>query len=366
MESIASTCDVFNTLNLTAVERGVLSALFYNFFDRVVIVCVQPVIVALGLLTNGSFLFVVARVPRMWTVTNLYLVQLAVADVMFLVLTETQRIVYFQASPLILDMSVVGFAGSVTLYFFVQFLHTATMILVTVVALEKYFAIFKPFLLRASWVRGNRKRAVKMSIGTWILAALLVSLVGPWHNGFVLTCIVWPEYSSFDGVPDRVYTLKDNSEDMSTYELVTMPQRDSLVYTITFIVIASVNSVVFVRIIRALKLRVVPIGQQNAVLEARITRTRNQVTWMLVINGVLFFVLMAPSKIYALARTISRGSGHEVLDNLQRSYVTNTFSILTYLNSAVNPIIYSAVSLRYRRACRRAFTVRQRRITFLK
>ncbi|XP_038057703.1 thyrotropin-releasing hormone receptor-like [Patiria miniata] len=358
-------CDDGNTLNFSAGEDGQPNALIYNTFDRVVIVCVLPVIVALGLFTNVSFLFVVARVPRMRTVTNLYLVQLAASDLLFLVLTEIQKLVYYSASPLTMDMSVAGYAGSVALYFVVQLVHTETMILVSVVALEKYFAIFKPLHFRAHWSQGNRSRAIKMSIGTWVLSAVVVITVGPWVSDFRLTCIVWPEYSEFDGIPDRMYTLKVISEVVTTYELVTVHQRDSLWYTITFVIIASANSVLFVRIVRALNMRVMPIGPQNAVLEARITRTRNQVAWMLVVNGVIFFVLMAPRKFYDLARTISMNTGHDLLGYRPRSYILNAFSILTYLNSAVNPMVYSVVSLRYRRAFRRAFTFQQRKTTFL-
>ena len=91
-------CTKNNTLNFTSNGEDA-RALFYNVFDKIIILCILPVIVAFGLGTNASFLFVVARVPRMQTMTNLYLVQLALADLLFLLLTVSENIDLLQCIP---------------------------------------------------------------------------------------------------------------------------------------------------------------------------------------------------------------------------------------------------------------------------
>ncbi|XP_071807697.1 thyrotropin-releasing hormone receptor-like [Asterias amurensis] len=351
-------CTETGTLNFSTNDADAL-ALFYNEFDKIIVVCILPIIAAFGVGTNLSFIFVVARVARMRTMTNLYLVQLAVADLLFLLLTLSETLIYYGASPLRLDMTVTGFVGSVTFYSLRGTVHAASMMLVTVVALEKYYAIYRPLHYQAHWCPGNRKRAIKMSVGVWVLSVVAVGIVGPWLSEYVLTCITWPEHKSeFKIVPNHVYTLNVDTSSMTAFELLTDPHSDPLWYTITFLAVALVNAVLFARIVRALNVRVVPFRPENAMLEARILRTRNQVAWMLVINGAVFFVLLAPRKIFAFVCAITLMSNRRLLGHVERGYILNVFRIMTYLNSVVNPIVYSAVSPRYRTAFRRAFKLK--------
>ena len=52
--------------------------------DAVIILFVYPVIILFGLLANFTFLLTIYRVREMRTVTNFYLANLAVSDIMFI------------------------------------------------------------------------------------------------------------------------------------------------------------------------------------------------------------------------------------------------------------------------------------------
>ncbi len=58
----------------------------------------------------------------------------------------------------------------------------------------------------------------------------------------------------------------------------------------------AVNSVLFVRVMRAMNDRLGVIGRQAAGVRKNL-EVRNQIARMLVINGVIFFVLMPPYKL---------------------------------------------------------------------
>ena len=75
-----SPCD---TLVVVDTEEQV-ELYVYTPLEKIVNTYILPVIMAVGLLTNIAFLFVVARVHRMRTVVNVYLVSLAFADILFL------------------------------------------------------------------------------------------------------------------------------------------------------------------------------------------------------------------------------------------------------------------------------------------
>ena len=81
---------------------------------------------------------------------------------------------------------------------------------------------------------------------------------------------------------------------------------------------------------------------------------------MLVVNGVAFFVLLAPFELGSLFQLIASLRGGEnyiylIRNGTARSYLMLLARIMSYSNAAINPLIYTAMCRRYRDAFKQAF-----------
>ena len=197
MNTAKESCTPNHTvLNLTDIE--VLNSVIYTPTDWYIYMIVYPCILIFGTTTNLSFLFVVIRVPYMRNITNFYLCNLAIADLLYLQVTLVGRITKFIRSPL-------RFVNdSTVLCTLEQYVFSATFIasthLVSLVTLERYIAVCHP--LKYYLVKGW-KRTWQLTSLTWIFAAV---------TGF----------SSF--LYQRYYITKiENCYSLSTYANETEP-----------------------------------------------------------------------------------------------------------------------------------------------
>ncbi|GLH07667.1 RYamide receptor, partial [Gryllus bimaculatus] len=174
---------------ICVIEDGLASP----YFQAAVYVCYVSVLL-LALLGNGLVCYVVYASPRMWTVTNYFIVNLAVGDVLLTLLCVPFSFV----ATLLLQHWPFGPELCRTVSF-----SQATSVLVSAytlvaISLDRYVAIRWPLRPRLS------KRHAKAVIGAvWLVAvltaapiALLSTLTQPseWHAhcGFFVCEEVWP------------------------------------------------------------------------------------------------------------------------------------------------------------------------------
>ena len=86
---------------------------------------------------------------------------------------------------------------------------------------------------------------------------------------------------------------------------------------------------------------------------------RNQVATMLIVNNVAFFLLLGPLHVHNIISIIEEHLGYHLISNYQSYTFHNIGKVITVSNSAINPIIYSAVNRRYREAFTRCFGCRK-------
>ena len=99
MNSTKEECTPNNTvLNLTVDET--LYSTIYTPVEWYIYMIVCPCFLIFGTTTNLSFLFVVIRVPYMRNITNFYLCNLAIADLLYLVITVVGQMTKYIRSPI--------------------------------------------------------------------------------------------------------------------------------------------------------------------------------------------------------------------------------------------------------------------------
>ena len=103
-----------------------------------------PAITILGVVLNSAFLYVIFRVEQMRTITNRYLANLAVADILFLVSAIGPKLLQYATSPFQLDDSHLGPFGCVAVYFLIDTAYFSSLCFITLTSLDKFVALCRP------------------------------------------------------------------------------------------------------------------------------------------------------------------------------------------------------------------------------
>ena len=325
---------------LHSYPDSVIEPLLYTPADKMLLSKIFPVIFAIGLVTNFAFLFTIYRVREMRTTTNFYLANLAIADLTLIISkgvvlvykfiwsSDLDRGVPFKSAP-----ACAATNGSVYVGYY------ASICLVTMVSIERFLAICHPLKHRMT---NSKWHAIKMVTGAWLIGISLAALISPTFGKLTIYCIVWPEkYQHLPKVLGICSHVKDVFINLS-----------SLVEFIPFTVAISVNSILYFMIILRLSQRNITKGEKESYQAVKV---RNSVARMLILNGIIFFLCLAPFQFHQMYYFVVRLTGKNNLDHQNLQILAWVGRCLDLVNSAVNPIIYSATNARYRKAFLTAF-----------
>ncbi|XP_038062260.1 neuromedin-U receptor 2-like [Patiria miniata] len=330
-------CDPEYTYVLTPTNA---SKFMYTDVQKITASYILPCILFIGLLGNSAFLFVLARVRSMRTVTNFYLANLAVADMVFLTIVVTSRV--YPLAVYGVPNEVLGVGGCVADILFRYIFHFAGLLLITFMSLERYIAVCHPLRHR---IISGRSCTAKLVLACWLTSSALAALLIPSSMVFKLYCVQWPEenplpYQNFPEVIGACWGL----DQPWAIPLLHLTQ------TIPFFVAFFGNAYFYARIVFKLHKRDSSSDRQ------RIIRTRNHVALMLVANGTVFFLTVTAFEVTSLILFVQKFIDDFVIIPFDiRINLFEANRVLLYLNSAVNPIVYTLTNARYRRAFRRAF-----------
>ncbi|XP_038059908.1 orexin receptor type 1-like [Patiria miniata] len=325
------------------------STYLINPGSRAIALGVQILALIIGVPGNVSFLVAVARVAYMKTITNIFLVNLAIADIIFLFFTIVSYLLYLPAPVRSHIHSLLNLSCSVSfaIPFLTYFTSVATVCLVSA---ERYHAICRPLKHLAV---NTKRRAVKLVLGTWCVGLAFTCLAVLQYADPVRICVTWPsggnDTEKFADLPDIIgFCLP-----LAPWALVV----GNLASSVPFMIALVGNAFMYIQIIRTLGNRHITNTDEQDESVSRARLVRNQVARMLVINGTVFFICQFPYACinFVYISGLAKGMSFLQVNDLQNSLRVFSHSLL-FLNSAINPIIYCAVCPSYRRAVRTAFT----------
>ena len=317
------------------------SDLFYTTGQTFLILVLYPFVAAFGFIGNTALMVVLVYVREMHTITNFYLGNLAFSNLMTLFLTMTRYIRQFYGSLGFVKAENIG--SGVWCILDKDLAHVfflASFGFVTLVSLERFFAVCCPIKYRNS---NSKTRAIKYVTFTWILATITAGVIAPTWWKVTKFCVVWDSQEGNESV--TVYSYCDAAGP-------AFSKLHALIESMYFFVTFGISATCYIMIIIRMRKRQIPGVSTDVQLQAK--TTRNQVTRMVVLNGLVYFLCQVPFQIYNLYIY----SNSNILSKNEEENLAWAARLLEGVNASVNPIIYTAANSKYRRAFHQTFLQR--------
>ena len=316
----------------------------YSYGQSVIISTLLPLILTFGVIGNVSFIFVSIKIKYMHTVTNKYLVNLALADIIFLLSAIGPKIWRYVKSPLNGDDSPMGAFGCVWTFFLSDAAYFASLAFTTFVSCDRYLAVCHPQNRACGTIRFSSKQLI---ISAWLVSCLLAASLTPGNSHLVFYCYKWAPVAPYTKWPSTIRYCLPTKDWMVSYSLglQTVPFFTSLI----------LNFIFYLYIIRGLNGSIKRLSRKG-LQKNRDTRVRNQVAKMLVLNGIVFFCCHSPFEFISLFYMIASARNEFIIKNINiQRYITLSARILSYISAVIDPLIYTAMCERYIQAFKHAF-----------
>ncbi|KAM9006678.1 galanin receptor type 2 [Sarcophilus harrisii] len=279
---------------------------------------IVPVLFALiflvGTVGNSLVLAVLLRSGQMNSTTNLFILNLGVADLCFIVCC-----VPFQATIYTLDGWVFGALLCKAVHFLIFLTMYASSFTLATVSLDRYLAICYP--LHSRELRTPR-------------------------NGLAAIGLIWTLALIFSGPYLSYYSQSELANLTVCHPAWSAQQRrtmDVCTFVFSYLLPVLVLSLTYIRTLRYLWRTVDPVATLSIS-----KRSKRKVTRMIVIVATLFCLCWLPHH----ALILSVWFGHFPLT--RANYVLRILShLVSYANSCVNPIVYALVSKHFRKGFRK-------------
>ncbi|XP_032511518.1 neuropeptide FF receptor 1-like [Danaus plexippus] len=310
---------------------------FYN--PDVVIIVLYVVVLTTSLSANTLLIFIVIKFQYMRSVTNIFLVNLSVADLLVTLFCMPVQIAK--------SVTLLWYFGEVmckTVNFLQGVAVASSVFTITAMSVDRYLAITQS--LRQPWMP-SRRGACSLLATLWfislaIFAPLLavaavereeVPILARNKNGSV-----WLESSiefCTEKWPDSI-----RKELFGTFSFI-------LVYAIPGCIVVVSYSLMGRRLCSVLPPFDQTEGSANSQQRLRLVRERKRVAWILLLLAVLFALCWLPYNILQLLIDVNAVQVDSV------ALVLPYTLLLGHTNSAINPIVYCLMTRNFRRSLRK-------------
>ncbi|XP_013780061.1 thyrotropin-releasing hormone receptor-like [Limulus polyphemus] len=310
---------------------------YYSLYYRIIGTVFQGFIFVIGVLGNIMVVLVVLRTRSMHSPTNCYLVSLSIADLMVLISSVPNEILsYFLLS----DEWIWGRVGC-ALFIFLQYLGiNASSLSITAFTVERYIAICHP--MRAQMVC-TVSRAKKIIVGVWVFACLYCF---PW---FFLTKIEPIFYKGYSNRETCTFAL-------SRKHYLGYFFSDLVLFYVFPLLLSCVLYSLIARILFSNEIPKNPGNNTSRSSDSKRTSSMNarvQVVKMLAVVVAVFATLWVPYRVLVVYNSFAK-------QRYMEPWFLMFCKTMIFINSAINPILYNAMSVKFRRAFARMLSCGQR------
>ncbi|TRY96442.1 hypothetical protein DNTS_021468 [Danionella cerebrum] len=274
------------------------------------------VVFVVGLTGNSLAIFVVLRYTKMKTVTNMYILNLAVADELYILglpfLTAHNVLSYWPFGNFLCRILMWGDSIS-------QFTSTFCL---TVMSIDRYMAVVHP-IRSSKWRRPSVAKVINSLV--WALSCLLTLPV-------IIYCDVQPE--------------------LNTCNLSWPEPRD--VWSTAFILYTAILGFFCPLLVICMCYLLIVIKVKSAGARAGLKRRRSEkkVTRMVVIIVVVFVMCWLPFFLLNIVNLVSTLPESSVVAGVYFLTV-----ILTYVNSCANPLLYGFLSENFKQSFQKVLCI---------
>ena len=226
--------------------------------------------------------------------------------------------------------------------------YFTSVFLVILVTFERYLAICHPLTHR--FVKGT-SRTARMTAAAWIFA-LVMACVGLDAHETEKICIDWPDSDDYKRMASHFIACKFNTNCSWCWQ--TLAVLDFSQFTFAVIVCMFMYG----RIIYILAVRSDGFQSEHdsdKQTTSMMFRARNQIARMLILNGTVFFLCLAPFEVLNLDLFFYWWAGFRLFGAEEKRYILWFGRIVMLLKSAINPLLYNVSNGRYRNAFTEAF-----------
>ena len=317
----------------------------YSMISWILILIFIPLVIAFGICSNFAFIYVVYRIEAMRTITNIFLVNLAIADSSLLIVAFAKYIASYVNSPVYdFGFSFDNAYGCITSNFLMYLCYYASLWTVTLVSVERYLGI-----CHSLWhmsIRSTR-RTVYLVLASWLVSALFASPIIPHAIRVKQNCVISLDtHEILERIPVCVWECESCKIVLYSTDLIQ------------FLAALIVNIVLYSLIVRQLtKTAILNEGMElrsNNVKEGGHSRRRNTVARMLVVHCIVFFTCLMPFSVNNVDN-LAYYFGWFKTSDIMETTVAWIARVLFLLNSTLNSLIYNATNPRYRSAFKEAF-----------
>ncbi|XP_011057535.1 PREDICTED: growth hormone secretagogue receptor type 1 isoform X1 [Acromyrmex echinatior] len=280
------------------------------------------IVMILGIVGNLMVPLVVLRGKDMRNSTNIFLVNLSVADLCVLVICTPTVLIEINSGPQIWPL---GEHMCKAVPFVELTVAHASVLTILAISFERYYAICEP--LRAGYVC-TKARATFLCFLAWVAAALCTSPI--------LLMVTYEIEENIDGTYIPTCTTPASTTWMTGFILTTI--------FVFFVIPLLILIVLYTVIARHLMANpAISRGPANNLL-----KYRKQVVMMLATVVLCFFLCLLPFK--ALTLWIIIVPPKMVVSLGIEGYYSLLYfcRVMLYLNSAINPILYNLMSTKFR------------------
>ncbi|XP_072760483.1 growth hormone secretagogue receptor type 1 isoform X3 [Anoplolepis gracilipes] len=300
------------------------------------------IVMVLGIIGNLMVPLVVLRGKDMRNSTNIFLVNLSVADLCVLVICTPTVLIEVNSGPQIWPL---GRHMCKAVPFVELTVAHASVLTILAISFERYYAICEP--LRAGYVC-TKARATILCILAWVAAALCTSpmvWVSQYREmrmtGHDVAQVVVADVGSDQQVADQVnrvpvcLTQADTVASVTFFLLLVL-----LFFVAPFVILVVLYSFIVNHLIR---------DSSGNISDSYHSRARRQVVYMLLTIVISFFVCLSPYRLLIFYIVIAPAEEIAAIDYDTFFGLLNFCRIMFYLNSAGNPILYNLMSSKFRR-----------------